>query len=286
MKTLLKRSVSTAALLAVLTFIFFGPEPYAGYVFNLFAILFSACAVYEFGQALRQTGHKFPLKTTSFLAAATAGAAATACSKLILLPVLIFVIHSWSKFLTARNREEEIPSIFASAFAYFLFSIPFGIIVFLYNGNAVFGVPGKNLFLYLLLVTKAGDIAAYAVGSFSNFLLRNCGGNHKMIPSISPGKSYEGAAGGLIFTLLLSWLLWPCCGLKAFLPLWVSLPAGAIFFLGGMAGDLAESAFKRACKIKDSGAFFPGIGGVLDLLDSLLVNAPLFLLFLWCAGQG
>lgn len=284
MNSLLKRSASTCALFILFSFILFGPKSCADVIFNLSAVLFSACAVYEFGKILRQSGHPFPLKITVFLTAATVGFFTLGWNKILFIPFLVFTAYTWSLFLTSRNSESGMRKIFASAFVYFLFSIPFGVLIFLYNSNSGCGVSGRKLFVYLLLITKIGDIAAYATGSFSNFLLRKRGGNHKMIPSISPGKSYEGACGGLFFTILLSWILWPLCGMENILSQWASLLSGVILFFGGMAGDLAESSFKRTCRVKDSGAIFPGIGGMLDLLDSLLINAPLFLLFIWCAG--
>ena len=59
----------------------------------------------------------------------------------------------------------------------------------------------------------------------------------------------------------------------------LNVAASVLFFFGGMVGDLAESSFKRACSIKDSGHIFPGIGGIYDLVDSLFMTAPLFLFF-------
>ena len=191
---------------------------------------------------------------------------------------LFFVIYAWTRFLVSKNDPFKMRAIFASAATYFMISIPFCTIVEVYQMNDSYNM----IFLYLLLVTKIGDIAAYVTGSLSGYFLRNHGGNHKMIPSISPGKSYDGAVGGFIFTLLLSYFLWPFCGIECtvFDPFWASMILGVLLFFGCMAGDLSESAFKRTCKIKDSGAILPGIGGMLDLVDSLIVTGPLFFLFL------
>lgn len=169
-------------------------------------------------------------------------------------------------------------SIFASTAAYLMFSLPFCSVIKVYSID-----PTKYhiLFLFLLIVTKIGDIAAYVIGSLAGYFLRNHGGNHKMIPSISPGKSYEGAVGGLVFTIIFSYIIWPFCGIESiFGNFWTPLLLGIIMCFGCMGGDLSESAFKRTCKIKDSGSILPGIGGILDLVDSLMVTGPLFLLFL------
>ena len=129
-------------------------------------------------------------------------------------------------------------------------------------------------FLIFVLLTKIGDIGAYVVGTVSNKLMK--GGNHKMVPSISPGKSWEGAAGGLIVTILLA-IVFHCLCPQAIVVgnIPVAIMTGTLMFFGSMAGDLMESVLKRAAKVKDSGATIPGIGGVFDLVDSLFVTAPL-----------
>lgn len=281
MKAFWRRLFSTIILLALFGFILTGPQTYANIVFNIVVILFSYAAVYEFGNILLKSGHSFALRRTAVYVALTSGLAAFFPAQIgVLLPfaAAAYVIHSWSRFLTGKNQEHAMRSIFSSAFAYFMFSIPFCVVIRVYQA----GYENYHiLFLYLLLVTKIGDIAAYVTGSLSGYALRNHGGNHKMIPSISPGKSYEGAVGGFVFTLLLSYFLWPLCGVETiFGDFWTSMILGVLLFFGCMAGDLSESAFKRTCKIKDSGSILPGIGGVLDLVDSLLVTAPLFLLYL------
>lgn len=286
MKAFWRRLLSTVILLALFVFILIGPKTYANIVFNIIVILFSYVAVYEFGTILLKSGHSFALRRTSLYVALTSGLTAFFPEKIMILIPFVFaayVIHSWARFLTGKNQEHAMRSIFASTFAYFMFSIPFCVVVRVYQA----GFENYHfLFLYLLLVTKIGDIAAYVTGSLSGYALRNHGGNHKMIPSISPGKSYEGAVGGFIFTLLLSYFLWPLCKVETvFGDFWTSMILGVLLFFGCMAGDLSESAFKRTCKIKDSGSILPGIGGVLDLVDSLLVTAPLFLLFMLACSK-
>ncbi len=279
MKTFFKRLSSSLILLALFAFVLIGKNPYANYVFAGMAVLFSAAAVYEFGMILVKSDHFFDIRRTVFFTALTVGLFALQGDWILTgMIALVYVIHAWSRFLVSNNEENAMQSIFSSAFAYFGFTIPFCLIVWVY------GIGMENchmLFLYLLLVTKIGDIAAYVTGSLSAYALRNRGGNHKMIPSISPGKSYEGAVGGFIFTLLLSYLLWPLCNIECiFSTFWTSMILGVLLFFGCMAGDLSESAFKRTCRIKDSGSVLPGIGGILDLVDSLLVTAPLFVVFL------
>jgi len=138
---------------------------------------------------------------------------------------------------------------------------------------------GPMFFLALVLTTKAADTGGYIVGMLSGKLLP--GGNHKIVPSISPKKSWEGTVGGLLFSLGVAALFRHFGVLDC---RWgVVLLFGALAFLGSFAGDLTESQLKRAAKIKDSGNWIPGMGGVLDVLDSFIYNAPLFwaLNYLW-----
>ena len=126
-------------------------------------------------------------------------------------------------------------------------------------------LPGGLGFLTaLLLITKGGDIGAYLVGSKW--------GKKLLIPRISPKKTIEGALGGLVFSILGG------LACKRFLPfeygqlLIISASLGVL----GQLGDLSESLLKRDCQVKDSGNIFPGMGGVLDEIDSLLFTAPVF----------
>jgi len=121
--------------------------------------------------------------------------------------------------------------------------------------------------LSLVAVVKAGDVAAYAVGSL-------VGRNH-MAPVLSPGKTWEGAAASLAGSLAAAWLVLERAGLEAASRPWGGWAVfGLAVGLAGMLGDLAESLLKREAGSKDSGTSLGGLGGVLDLVDSLLFAAP------------
>ncbi|WP_316316854.1 phosphatidate cytidylyltransferase, partial [Clavibacter michiganensis] len=100
---------------------------------------------------------------------------------------------------------------------------------------------------------------------------------HKLAPKISPGKTWEGLIGGVIFSsafaALTTFLFFPE------LPYKFSVPLAAVMAIVGVIGDLAESAMKRGADVKDAANFLPGHGGLLDRLDSLLFNAPILYYF-------
>jgi phosphatidate cytidylyltransferase len=130
--------------------------------------------------------------------------------------------------------------------------------------------------IVFILLTIGNDIGGYATGVLF--------GKHPMAPQISPKKSWEGFAGSLVVQCLI--------GVAAFVwvfeaPWWQGLIMGAVLTVTATAGDFAESAIKRDVGVKDMGTFLPGHGGIMDRLDSLVINAfaawALFALFL---GQG
>ena len=128
----------------------------------------------------------------------------------------------------------------------------------------------------LVAVVKAGDVAAYVVGSLV--------GRHRMAPLVSPGKTWEGAAASLTAAGAVAWIVlerlaWP----TAARPWGGWLAYGLLVGGAGMLGDLAESLVKRDLGAKDSGKSLGGLGGVLDLVDALLLAAPVAWL-LWVAG--
>ncbi|MGB7069423.1 MAG: phosphatidate cytidylyltransferase [Pyrinomonadaceae bacterium] len=130
------------------------------------------------------------------------------------------------------------------------------------------GLSGK-LLGFFFLVLMGSDSGAYFVGKAL--------GKHKLVPSISPGKTWEGLIGGLIaaaiFAALSTLTFFPE------LPFQVSVPLAIIMAAVGVLGDLAESAMKRGSKAKDAASILPGHGGLLDRLDSLLFNAPILYYF-------
>jgi len=132
---------------------------------------------------------------------------------------------------------------------------------------------GKYFVIYFILVTKFSDMGAYAVGSLI--------GRHKLVPRISPGKTWEGFGGAIVVSTAASVAFVHCFGAKMVgMNLRHAIVLGVVLSITAVIGDLIESLFKREAGVKDSGKLFPGIGGILDLLDSLLFNAPIMYLYL------
>jgi phosphatidate cytidylyltransferase len=126
-----------------------------------------------------------------------------------------------------------------------------------------------HLLSFFFLVLMGSDAGAYYVGRAI--------GKHKLAPSISPGKTWEGAVGGVAAALAMAVLAhyW----FFRELPLKWALPLALTMSLAGIFGDLVESALKRSASAKDAANILPGHGGLLDRLDSLLFNAPLIYYF-------
>lgn len=132
------------------------------------------------------------------------------------------------------------------------------------------GLDGRWFIFALFLIVKGGDMLAYAVGSAF--------GTHKLIPRISPKKTWEGAAGNLAGGILAGLIIWkwfPCA-----FSLTAALAMGAVLNVIGQVGDLSESMLKRDANLKDSSGSIPGIGGMLDVLDSLLLTLPVLYFYL------
>ena len=150
-------------------------------------------------------------------------------------------------------------TVFGLSHAAFLFALP----------SAVAPAGGAGLLLFLVLLTQGNDIAQYLWG-------KSLGGP-KVVPKVSPGKTWSGLLGGVATTTALALLLGP-----SLTPLsgWNLAAAGVLIGVFGFVGDLTVSAVKRDLGIKDTGSLLPGHGGILDRVDSLTYTAPLFFHFL------
>ncbi len=187
------------------------------------------------------------------------------------LIVIILITLTIAVLATATLRGAPFDTIISSTGA----TVMGVLYVALLGGHLVALKAGFNqrlsthLLSFFFLVIMGSDTGAYYTGKTI--------GKHKLAPKISPGKTWEGVAGGLAAALLLAtaahfWFFRE-------LPLKWTLPLAAVMAVIGIIGDLTESALKRSAGAKDAAKFLPGHGGVLDRLDSLLFNAPLIYYF-------
>jgi phosphatidate cytidylyltransferase len=191
--------------------------------------------------------------------------------------LLFFLLTMFARQMFARLRGDE-P---LQTMAYTLFGLLY--VLWLYNfiTKIVYVVPrsstgavtGQFYVLYLITITKFSDMGAYLTGSVI--------GRHQMIPHISPKKTWEGFGGALVFSLLSSLALYKLMpGHLSVLTVAHATALGLLLGFVAVIGDLAESIIKRSTGVKNSGNMLPGIGGALDLVDSLLFTAPLLFFYL------
>lgn len=184
--------------------------------------------------------------------------------------IIVFVLGLCLRRFVAKDLKDGLLAISTTLFG--LMYVPW-LLNFIAKIVFLPGTEGRFYVLYFILVTKLSDVGAYVTGSLI--------GRHKMIPRISPGKTWEGFGGAIAFSVGASLLFHHFLG--SHLAGMTSLHAivlGVLLSVSAVIGDLIESLFKREAGVKDSGKIFPGIGGILDLLDSLLFNAPLMYLYL------
>lgn len=192
-------------------------------------------------------------------------------ASLMALAVIICCI----RLLYERDPAHRVDTLASTLFgiAYVPFMFHFVIEIFFLHPNANHGLM---LVVWLVVVVKFCDTGALLVGTAI--------GRHKMSPTISPKKSWEGLIGGVAVASLAGGLLVHFSQSRGLFPanftvLWSALAAVPIALIG-VVSDLVESMIKRAADIKDSGRSVPGIGGAFDLTDSVILTAPAaYLLF-------
>ncbi len=186
--------------------------------------------------------------------------------------LVLFVLGLCLRQFVSRSNTAGILAIATTLFG--LMYVPW-LLNFIQKINYFPNLNGGGTYyvLYFIVVTKFSDTGAYVIGSLI--------GRHKLIPRISPGKTWEGFGGAIAASLVASLLFARLAGDKLLGMNWGHATLlGLVLSTGAVVGDLIESLFKREAGVKDSGHYFPGIGGILDLLDSLVFNAPLMYLYL------
>ena len=184
--------------------------------------------------------------------------------------LVLFVLGLCVRQFLSHSNPTAVTAIATTLFG--LLYVPW-LLNFIQKINFYPGIEGRFYVLHFILVTKFSDLGAYVTGSLI--------GRHKMIPRISPGKTWEGFGGAIVISTLVSIGYAHLAGPRlANMTVPHAAVLGILLSATAVIGDLIESLFKREAGVKDSGRLFPGIGGILDLLDSLLFNAPLMYLYL------
>ena len=169
------------------------------------------------------------------------------------------------RLFSVRSVDGALEDVAATLLGIFYVALLFG-----FQVGVRLGGDGKQWIVFMYFVIWATDIGAYAVGmSF---------GKRRLYPKISPKKSVEGLAGGLLFAAVMALL----CRVWFMPPVSIAEAAGVGLLLAsaGTIGDLVESMLKRSAGVKDSGTIIPGHGGMLDRMDSMLFAAPVLFYYL------
>lgn len=268
--------VSFILVTILLIAIYFSFDPYTAPFFLLLASILIGGAVIEYYKIAEAKGFE-PLKWVGLLgtiAFIIASYFATKETKHLMLPEItvgIILMVSFAYYFVRGNSPLLNLAITLFGIAYLTIPLSFAIRInyfFLPEGMQ----DGRLWLLYLLIVTKITDTGAYFVGKKW--------GKHKLAPHISPNKTVEGALGGLLTAVITSVLFSLIFSDSVFkLSFSHSLLLGAAVSIIAQYGDLAESLLKRDGGIKDSSAL-PGLGGLLDIADSLVFTAPLIYIYL------
>lgn len=190
-------------------------------------------------------------------------------SPVVLLSLLMLIVPLLFVATLVHKGEKPLESIAITTFGLLYTAVPMSLMLLM-------GFVGSEWeparVLAVIFIVWINDIFAYLVGCSI--------GKHKMCPTISPKKSWEGFFGGLLFAVAFAMVYGYF--MEGNIYVWGGF--GAIVALAGVVGDLFESKIKRECGVKDSGTIIPGHGGVLDRFDALLVAAPIAYLYMIIFG--
>lgn len=285
-RTFLNRSISTVILVALITLAFWLSQPWI--LFGLFAILSLGALSEYFGLFSDRGFRRFRTQTfvvaIAYLAMLFAphwGYKVNWYGELdglaIAALMILMVFFRVSKPLEGFRSLDEIAATLLG-FVYCVLLFCFIPKIFLLPVTTADGLPAASFYLiHLVAVTKMTDTGAYLVGSAI--------GKQKLVPHVSPGKTWQGFWGSLVFAVGGSYAAWWLLGDRV--PLLDGVSAGIlglVLALVAVLGDLAESIMKRSLAVKDSGHVMPGIGGFLDLVDSIIFTAPVYYFFLRLAA--
>ncbi len=263
-----KRIISGFLLVLIIVLIFICDNPL---VDTIVVFALSCASIYEYNKAFKHAGYK-PISWIGYLACTAIflmGGIVREENKMLILklalPALLIGAFAYIIFLKLkRNIVDVAITVFSLLYIPFMFSF-IKLLLLMENG--------RFFMTYVFVVAFVGDTFAFLVGKSI--------GKHKLCPEISPNKTVEGSIGCVIGVIICS-IVMTLIGNNIFnleLNIIYMLLAGFIAGISGQFGDLAASAIKRFCKIKDFGNVIPGHGGILDRFDSILFIAPIMYMF-------
>lgn len=267
MKNLVIRTISGAALVAIMVFSIYMSSYWFGGLFLLVNIL----SLWEFYHLTEKMEGVSVDKWMAIVGGALLFVIAYMVSFLggrpSLFGVYFVCMASTLAFELFRKKNNPIQNLSATFFGHLYVAVPFSMFCFIEAATE----HSKYLLLAFFVIIWASDTGAYLVGRFL--------GKHKMFERISPKKTWEGFCGGLLFAVASGYIFYRVELVPSLhLEFWLAL--AILVFIFGVLGDLVESMFKRSLQVKDSGKMIPGHGGFLDRFDSALLSAPiLYLLF-------
>ncbi len=185
---------------------------------------------------------------------------------IVFIPVWVFFLLPFRLILT-KQTEGFLKSVSAISWGLMVtvFAVSHTAMLMMFPATGGNAAGGSGLILFLVILNQGNDVAQYVWGKML--------GKHKIVPDVSPNKTWEGFLGGVGTTMVMAVLF------HSFLTPF-SIPfalfVGAMLAVTGFIGDVTFSAMKRDLQIKDAGALIPGHGGILDRIDSLSLSAPLF----------
>lgn len=264
-----KRILSGAIFLLILIIIVFTNSPA---VDTTLVVILSMLGIYEYNNAFKKAGFK-PISWVGYLGCLTIytmGGLISDADKVFLtkiaLPTLIIAIFMYIILINLKRSIVDVAiTVFSLAYIPFMFSF-LKLILMMENG--------RILIWFVFMGAFASDTFAYFIGS--KF------GKNKLCPDISPKKTVEGSIGGIV-GVMLSYIVLTYIANTYFMMninILYIMVAGITAGIAGQFGDLAASAIKRYCGIKDFGNLMPGHGGILDRFDSILFVAPVIYIFL------
>lgn len=269
MPIILKRIFTTLALwAAIISLLWFFKAHAAVWIVALMAVV----SVYEMDKLMRAIGPQ-PFQIMSMIIAGLMIVVPFYFPQLRLTAadlLVVGVLAGAIRILSERDTVTRVGALASTLFALVYLPLMLSYFVRIIGAytNDAYPYAGVLFFIWVVIVTKLCDTGALLTGMAI--------GKHKMTPVISPKKTWEGVAGGIVTSALISALFaWLFSNLlpPSFTPRFAALVALPLAVLG-VIGDLVESIIKRRADIKDSGNLAPGIGGMFDLTDSLILTAP------------